>query len=309
LGLLVLVGTLISSPTTAAVKRPPPIVGRWNLTMTAGDGTTFPTWLELSFDDKTGALGGRLCGRVGRAIPLERAEWKRNELVFVSNPGGIGPPRTYRAKYKFGMLQGAAEAPGEDLWTLMGSRAPKLVDRKRVAWAKPVTLLSRGLLGWRLRDSRHGACWRENAGVLESRQTCTDIVSDGRYQDFKLHLEVKLPKGGATGVFLRGRYQVQLADDAGRPPSDESSGAIYGLLAPNANAAKAAGEWQTLDVTLIGRRVTVILNGMLVIDGQEISGPTGGAIDSDEAIPGSIMLEAEKGALAFRNLVVTPASW
>jgi hypothetical protein len=169
--------------------------------------------------------------------------------------------------------------------------------------------VSRGLLGWRLRDSRHGACWREVGGVLESRATCTDIVSDGRYQDFKLHLEVKLAKGGATGVFLRGRYQVQVADDAGQPPTDETSGAVYGLLAPTTNAAKPAGEWQELDVTLVGRRVTVVLNGTVVIDAQEIGGPTGGALDSEEAVPGPIMLEAEKGVLAFRNLVVTPASW
>ncbi|HEY0709227.1 MAG TPA: DUF1080 domain-containing protein, partial [Polyangia bacterium] len=298
LGFVLLLGTVNVtvvasgvSPASAASKRPPPVVGRWNLTVTAPDGSTFPTWLEISFDDKSGALGGRLCGRVGKALPLERAEWKRNELVFVTSPGGMGAPRTYRAKVRFGMLQGAAEAPGEPLWTLMGARAPKLMDRKRVAWAKPVTLVSRGLLGWRLRDSRHGACWRETAGVLESRATCTDIVSDGRYQDFKLHLEVKLAKGGATGVFLRGRYQVQVADDAGQPVSDESSGAIYGLIAPRENAAKPAGEWQTLDVTLVGRRVTVVLNGKTVVDAQEIPGPTGGALDSEEAVPGPVMLE------------------
>ena len=313
LGLVLLFGTvflLAASPRQAsAARRPPPVVGRWNLTMTAADGTTFPGWLELSFDDKTGALAGRMCGRVGKALPLDRAEWKRNELVFVSNPGGIGAPRTYRLKIRFGLLQGAGEAPGEQLWTLMGTRAPKFIARKRVAWGKPVTLVSRGLLGWRLRDGRHGTCWREMAGVLESRATCADIVSDGRYQDFKLHLEVKLPKGGATGVFLRGRYQVQLADDANRPPSDETSGAIYGLIAPTQSAAKPAGEWQTLDVTLVGRMVTVVLNGTRVIDGQDIAGPTGGALDSEESTPGSIMLEAEKGPLAFRTLVVTPATW
>ena len=100
--------------------------------------------------------------------------------------------------------------------------------------------------------------------MLESRPACVDIVSDGRYQDFKLHLEYKLAPGGATGVFLRGRYQVQLADDIGKPPSDESSGAIFGLLAPRENAAGKAGQWQILDVTLVGRRVTVVLNGQLV---------------------------------------------
>jgi hypothetical protein len=329
LGLFLVIGALTATE-AAAAGRPPPVVGRWNLAMTAADGSTFPSWLEVTFDSKSGALGGRLCGRFGRPRALGKVEWKKNELTLVeaprpedaSKPAGkdglaeaspahdaTGAPRTYKAKIRFGNLEGTAEAPGEPTWTLFGTRPPKFHERGRVAWGKPVPLVSRGLIGWRLRDNRHGTCWKESAGVLESRPDCVDIVSDGRYQDFKLHLEVKLAKGGATGVFLRGRYQVQIADDAGQPPSDETSGAIYGLISPRKNAAGKPDEWQTLDVTLVGRKVTVMLNGQLAIDNQEIVGPTGGAIDSDEAIPGSILLEAEKGPLAFRNLVVTPALW
>ena len=320
--LSVLAGTLtdpLFAREALAAKRPPPVVGRWNLTMTAPDGSTFPSWLELTFDTKSGDFGGRLVGRTGRPRSIEHAEWKKNELSFSvppvvpAAPAASAPPappgRTYRAKVRFGMLEGTAEAAGEPTYTFLAARPPKFANRGRLTWGKPVPLLSRGLIGWRLRDSRHGTCWKENAGVLESKPVCADIISDGRYQDFKLHLEVKLPKGGATGVFLRGRYEVQLADDAGKPPSDESSGAIFGFTAPRINAALAAGEWQTLDATLIGRKVTVVLNGQTVLDNQEIIGPTGDAIDSDEQIPGSIMLEAEKGPLAFRNLVVTPASW
>jgi hypothetical protein len=340
-GLVILIGALISTE-SAAVGRPPPVVGRWNLAVTAADGTTFPSWLELTFDTKTGALGGRFCGRYGRPHPLAKVEWKKNELTLVEarsepgeadpgdkdeagkdkdsagKPGGKEagkeaakdlPERIYKAKIRFGNLEGTAEASGAPTWTIFGTRPPKFKDRGRVAWGKPVPLVSRGLIGWRLRDNRHGTCWKETAGVLESRPDCVDIVSDGRYQDFKLHLEVKLAPGGATGVFLRGRYQVQIADDAGKPPTDETSGGIFGLVAPRKNAAGKPNEWQTLDVTLVGRRVTVMLNGQLAIDNQEIVGPTGGAIDSDEAIPGSILLEAEKGPLAFRNMVVTPALW
>jgi hypothetical protein len=319
LGLVVLLGALAATE-SAAASRPPPVVGRWNLAMTAADSSTFPSWLELTFDTKTGVLSGRLCGRQGRPRPLAKAEWKKNELTLVEaplEPATTGkeaappppPPRTYKAKIRFGNLEGTAEAAGEPTWTMFGTRPPKFHERGRVAWGKPVPLVSRGLIGWRLRDSRHGTCWKETAGVLESRPDCVDIVSDGRYQDFKLHLEFKLSPGGATGVFLRGRYQVQLADDVGKPPTDETSGAIFGMLSPRKNAAGKANDWQTLDVTLVGRRVTVMLNGQLAIDNQEIVGPTGGAIDSDEAIPGSILLEAEKGPLAFRNMVVTPALW
>jgi len=309
LGLIVVLTSLVTSQ-AAAAKRPPPPVGRWNLAMTAPDGSTFPSWVELTFDTKTGALGGRFTGRVGRTRPLERAEWtKKQELVFAVADPLTTTSRTYRAKIRFGMLEGTAEATGEPTYAMLGARPPKFSPRRRVAWGKPVALISRGLIGWRLRDAQHGTCWKENAGVLESKPTCANIVSDGRYQDFKLHVELKLNQGGATGVFLRGRYEVQIVDDAGKPPTDEGSGAVYGLIAPGKNAAKKAGEWQTLDVTLVGRRVTVVLNGQLVIEDQEIDGPTGGALDSDEQIPGSVMLEAERGALAFRNLVVTPALW
>jgi Domain of Unknown Function (DUF1080) len=331
LGLVLVLGALCVTEVATAGRPAPPVVGRWNLTVTGPDGSSFPSWLELTHDTKTGVLTGRLCGRFGRARPLVKAEWKKNELIFVADetpapgtaasapapppetgaalrPAGA-PARTYRGKIRFGNLEGTAEAPGEPTWTIFGSRPPKFNDRRHVPWGKPVPLVSRGLIGWRLRDSKYGACWKEAGGVLESKPACADIVSDGRYQDFKLHLEYKLAPGAASGVFLRGRYQVQLVDDVGAAPSDEGSGAIYGLLAPRKNAAGKAGQWQTLDVTLVGRRVTVTLNGETVLDNQEIPGPTGGALDSDEAIPGSVMLEAEKGALAFRNLIVTPAVW
>lgn len=303
---------LALAPAAGAARRPPPVVGRWNLTVTDVEGRTFPSWLELTADEK-GVLGGRLVRRAGRPVPLGKVEWKKNELTFVDSdiePGAkTAVERTYKAKIRFGMLDGTATAAPGSAWTFLGSRSHKFRERGRVPWGKPVALVSKGLLGWRLRDNKKGACWKESAGVISSKAPCVDIISDGRYQDFKLHVEVKLGPGAATGVYLRGRYEVQLVDDAGKPPSDESSGAIYGLLAPRKNAAGKPGDWQTLDVTLVGRKVTVVLNGETVLSNQEIPGPTGGALDSDESVPGSVMLEAGKGPLSFRNLVVTPSQW
>jgi hypothetical protein len=298
-------------PSHAATRRrPPPAVGRWNLTVTGPDGTTFPSWLEITFDD-AGKLGGRLCGRVGVPRPLARVELKKNELTFVDieSQDKANIERIYRAKIRYGMLDGAASAPEGPAWTFLGARAPKFPQRGKVPWGKPVALISKGLLGWRLRDNKKGPCWKEGAAVLSSRTPCVDIVSDGRYQDFKLHLEVKLERGASTGVYLRGRYEVAIADDAGEPASDRGTGAIHGLIAPRRNAARPAGEWQTLDVTMMGRKVTVVVNGERVIDSQEIDGPTGGAIDSEEANPGPVMLQSDRGAVAFRNVIVTPTVW
>jgi hypothetical protein len=303
--------TTAAVPARAARGRPPPVVGRWNLTVTAADGATFPSWLEITFDD-AGKLGGRLCGRVGVAEPLSRVEWKKNQLSFVDvdqNDQGRPVERLYRAKIAFGMLDGEISGPGGPPWSFIGARPPKFRERGRVPWGKSVALISKGLLGWRLRTSQHGSCWKEAAGVISSQSPCVDIVSDGRYQDFKLRLEYKLGKGTRSGVFLRGRYEVPLLDDAGERPSDRGTGAVHGFSAPLRNAARGAEEWQTLDVTMVGRRITALINGVRVLENHEIAGPTGGALDSEEAIPGPIMLRGDQGEAAFRNIVVSPALW
>jgi hypothetical protein len=120
----------------------------------------------------------------------------------------------------------------------------------------------------------------------------------------RLHAEFRIPPGGNSGIYLRGRYEVQIQDDAGKALDPLRMGGIYGFIAPSVDAARAAGEWQTLDVELVGRRVTVALNGTTIVDGQEIPGITGGALDSDEGAPGPIMLQGDHTAVEFRNLTI-----
>src|SRR5690606_34495972 len=110
-----------------------------------------------------------------------------------------------------------------------------------------------------------------------------------------------------SGVYLRGRYEVQITDSQGMDPALDQLGAIYGFLMPVSMPAKAAGEWQSMEVTLTGRLVTVVLNGVTIICNQEIPGITGGAIDSHEGNPGPLMIQGDHGAVDFRNIVITPA--
>ena len=142
--------------------------------------------------------------------------------------------------------------------------------------------------------------------MLAATPPCVDLVTDATFRDFRLHAELKFPPGSNSGVYLRGRYEVQIQDDAGKALDPLRMGGVYGFIAPSVDAARAAGEWQTLDVELVGRRVTVVLNGTTIIDGQEIPGITGGALDSDEGAPGPIMLQGDHGAIEFRNLTIAP---
>jgi len=131
-------------------------------------------------------------------------------------------------------------------------------------------------------------------------------MTDQKFDDFKLHIEFRIPAGSNSGVYLRGRYEVQVEDDYGKEPSSHLLGGVYGFLTPNAMAAKPAGEWNTYDITLIGRKVTVIANGKKIICDQIIPGITGGALDSKEGEPGPIFLQGDHGPVEYRNITITP---
>ena len=171
---------------------------------------------------------------------------------------------------------------------------------------KPITLFNgKDLKGWHPQNSNNQ--WVAEGGILKSPKPGTNIITDQKFDDFKLHIEFRYPEGGNTGVYLRGRYEVQVEDSKGKEPASIYLGGVYGFLTPNENVAKAPGEWQTYDITLIGRRVTIVANGKAIITDQIIPGITGGAIDSKEGEPGPIMLQGDHKPADYRNIVITPA--
>ena len=173
-------------------------------------------------------------------------------------------------------------------------------------WGSPINLLSGSdLAAW---HASANSQWRVVDQVLTNAKTGSNLVTRSAFTDFKLHLEFRYPKAGNSGVYLRGRYEVQIIDDsAGSEPGSEHLGGVYGFLSLNENVARQPGEWQTFDITLVGRLVTVVLNGKTVIGNQEIPGITGGALDSDEGTPGPLMLQGDHGPIEFRNIILTPA--
>jgi len=134
------------------------------------------------------------------------------------------------------------------------------------------------------------------------------LITTAKFQDFKLHVEFNCDPNSNSGVYLRGRYEVQVETDSIDEPPSHRIGGVYGFLAPSPELPRKPGEWQTYDITLIGRAVTVVWNGQTVINNQEIPGITGGALDSHEELPGPIYLQgSEKGRVSYRNIVLIPA--
>jgi hypothetical protein len=135
-----------------------------------------------------------------------------------------------------------------------------------------------------------------------------DIIANSKFKDFKLHVEFECGPKSNSGVYLRGRYEVQIETDSAEEPPNRRMGGVYGFLAPTPEQPGKPGVWQTYDISLVGRTVTVVQNGQTIIDHKEIPGITGGALDSHEGLPGPIYLQgSEKGRVAFRNIVITPA--
>ena len=163
------------------------------------------------------------------------------------------------------------------------------------------------LSGWKM-DKPGPPEWTVQNGTLVSPGNGPELVSEAKFQNFKLHVEFNCGVNSNSGIYLRGRYEVQIETESESEPPSHHTGGVYGFLAPTPEQPRAPDTWQTFDITLIGRRVTAIQNGKTIIDNQEIPGITGGAVDSREESPGPIYLQgSEKGHVAFRNMVITPA--
>jgi hypothetical protein len=190
--------------------------------------------------------------------------------------------------------------------TFTGVRAPSLEREAPKKWSKPEPLFNgENLDGWQPQTTDRANQWQAVNGVLTNPASGVNLMTTQKYDDFKLHVEFKYPAGSNSGIYLRGRYEVQVEDNYGRVPNSHYIGGLYGFLTPNENASKPAGEWQTYDITLVGRRVTVVLNGKSVITDAIIPGITGGALDSKEGEPGPILLQGDHGPIEYRNLTIS----
>ena len=288
---------LAQAPTLSA----PAIVGRWDLTVHGARGD-YPSWLEV-WTSGNEHLVGQFVGSGGSARPVSLVEFADGKVRFSIPPQWDKRPdnETYEATLSGDTLEGwTTDRTGKRL-TFNGKRAPSLARTGTPTWGDPMKLTSRS--SW-----REAKGWTVSEdGLLASTGKAENLVSTQTFNDFTLHAEFRLPKGSNSGIYLRGRYEAQIEDsDAAEPPLNHIGG-IYGFLAPTWDARRQPGEWQTFDITLVGRIVTVEFNGRRVITEREIPGITGGAIDSDEGSPGPIMLQGDHGAIEYRNITIRPA--
>jgi hypothetical protein len=278
--------------------------GRWDLTVDVA-GKPSPSWLEIRHSGNH-AMVGHFVAVVGSARPISKVNIEGNKFSF-SIPAQWeqgDQDMSVEGALQGNGLSGSITFPDGKKYSWTGVRAPALRGMKQGQLQKPVTLIQgTDIKGWHAMGENQ---WVVEKGILRSPKSGSNLVTDEKFNDFKLHVEFKYPKGSNSGIYLRGRYEVQVTDSKGHEPLPGELGGVYGFISPSEQVAKDAGEWQTYDITLVGRMVTLVANGKTIISNQEIPGPTGGALDSNEGEPGPIMLQGDHGPVEYRNIVITP---
>ncbi|SHG31539.1 3-keto-disaccharide hydrolase [Flagellimonas flava] len=296
-------GSFFSSNSSMAQDQNP-LEGRWDLEMEF-QGKEEPSWLEIRHSGHN-TLVGRFVFAFGSARPISEVKGSAEGFSFSI-------PRQWEPEGNDMKFEG--KMVGEELkgtmiytdgstsnWT--GVKQPKLPFTENPEWTDTINLFNgTDLNGWHTDGDNQ---WVVREGILTSPKQGANLISDQKFMDFKLKTEFRYPEGSNSGIYLRGRYEVQIADNKGLDPMDIYFGGIYGFLEPNENAAEASNEWQSYEITLIGSRVTIVANGKTIIQNQTIPGITGGAIDSKEGEPGSFMIQGDHGPVEFRKFEVTP---
>ena len=279
-----------------------PFDGRWNMVVTPADSSVkvYPDWLEVGAKD--GATTVRIQPRTGSAFYAKQVKVEGSHLNVLWANGTT----TWDLDVKGGKLSGTEKRAGKDFGTLSGVHAPALKHAAPKEWtaAEPI-FNGKDLTGWEPTDPATNH-WVAKNGELVNETKGANLKSTRKFDDFKLHIEYNCPDEGNSGIFLRGRYEVQVEYEK-VDANDEfhSIGSVYSMLAPAVKLPRKPGTWETFDITLIGRWLTVVRNGVKTIDNQEIAGTTGGALDSNEGEPGPFFIQGDHtGGMKYRNITV-----
>lgn len=322
---MVLLALSIGCTAVFAAESANPYIGRWALTIPGGGAG----WLGV--EQKDGQLKSSILWGGGSVLPVDRTKMDGDTLVLerdqkIRRRDGKVNEITEKIIAKVSgdelsltQIMPRRDGNGENRSEFTGKRIPPLPpkpDLSKVKYDKPITLFNgKNLDGWGLTDPHQVSGWSVEDGVLVNNPKQTEgkphisygnLRTDADFEDFNLKLEVKVQKGQNSGVYLRGIYEVQVCDTYGKSLDSHNMGAIYSRITPVVAAEKPAGQWQTMDITLLDRHVTVVLNGKKIIDNQPLLGCTGGALWSDEFKPGPIYLQGDHTGVSYRNIVIKP---
>ena len=286
--------------------------GRWDITVPQ-EARSRAWWLEIS-GAGTPALKGKFVGFPGgnmNDIPDPSIQNGELRFSFDYKEFRTGKPMhlDYTARLSGDKLSGERRSSDGELLQWAGVRAPEIAEKDDGTWheGQPVELFNhKDLTGWGGLIPNLPLGWTVKDGLMTNEAHANNLVSDQSFWNFKLHVEYRVGAHSNSGIGLRGRYEVQILEDYGKPPNLHSNGALYSRIVPSENASKPAGEWQAYDIRLVGRHVTVVLNDKKVIDKGEIEGLTAIAGNADEGKPGPLILQGDHGPVEFRNIVLTP---
>ena len=276
-----------------------PLVGRWDFNLTT-PGVTRAAWLGIA--EKDGKLAVWFQPTGGNVYEVK--DFKVNGVHLSISFSAL---QTWQLDAVGGKLIGVQKR-GTSTLQLTGLRSPELKRDAPKAWTKPEPLFNgRDLDGWAPIGNPADSHWTVQDGLLVNTSHGANLKSTRVFDDFKVHYEVNCPDDGNSGFYLRGRYEVQIEyEPLTSNPVERRIGSIYGRIAPNPELPRTPGKWETFDVTLVGRIVTVVRNGVTIIDHKEIEGITGGALDANEGEPGPFYIQGDHtGGLKFRNITVS----
>jgi hypothetical protein len=312
-----LLSLAVSVPAVSA--QPNPFLGTWNMTG-SGDDSGFVYWLKV--EEGPEGLTGRFLNRTGSPFTLAVVKIENGELVFQGGrPDNLTGPE-FRARAEGDRLIGrhvlrqrgrrGGGTPTERTVNWIGVRTPTWPPADANASHKYDALVvlfdatTTSMDTWGVQHATRPMNWSVVDGTMVNEKGANNLVSKQTFRDFKLEAEYRLTEGSNSGIYLRGRYEMQVFDDAGKGTATTGHMSIYGRKAPDSNVSLPAGEWQKVEIVLVGNRVTVTLNGTRVHDNAVIDGITGGALDNNELTPGPIMIQGDHSIVAFRKIVVTP---
>jgi hypothetical protein len=292
-----------------------PFIGRWALTLPDGHAG----WLGV--EQKGDALAGSMLWAAGSVVPVAEVSVTGDTLKVRSSSG-----KAYREitatrtgdDLKLNVVNVKADGTSSQPQSFTGHRIadiPPAPDLSKVKFSAPIKLLAGDLdATWQLVEEKAMNGWSLKDGLLMNRipegkhPPLGNLRTKALFDDFRLTTEVRTQPGSNSGIYLRGIYEIQIAESYGKPVDPHNMGALYSRITPNSAAEKPPGEWQTMEITLVNRHVTVVLNGVKIIDNQPVLGCTGGALTSDETKPGPIMLQGDHTTIDYRNMEISPVA-